>query len=131
MSLTTGRRRSRNRWTVLPMPQQDVINRIIKLGQQQQMTEGIEFYDRDQQDIGDQEDDTSKGDTAEELNDDGHTIIEIADEDEDYNNYDYNHNNGFEYVFGRPEVGSNIPNSKATYTSTVRPGSRGFIKELY
>jgi hypothetical protein len=28
----------------------------------------------------------------------------------------------------QPEIGSNIPNSKATYTSTVRPGSRGFIK---
>jgi hypothetical protein len=46
MSLTTGRRISRNRWTPLPMPQ-DVINRIIELGQQQHMAEGIEFYDRD------------------------------------------------------------------------------------
>jgi hypothetical protein len=29
---------------------------------------------------------------------------------------------------GRPEIGSNFPNSKATYTSTVRPGSKGFYK---
>jgi hypothetical protein len=101
MSLTTGRRISRNRWTPLPMPQ-DVINWIVELGQQQHMADGIEFYDRDRRDIGDEGDDLSE---PENEDNDDHTIIEVEDDEE--GNYNYNHDNEYEYIYRDVNDGAN------------------------
>jgi hypothetical protein len=121
MSLTTGRRISRNQWTALPMPQ-DVINRIVELGEQQYADAGIEFLDRDRRDIGDLGDNLSLGEQM-----DDQTVIEIADDNEEYNdnhdyinndneehndnhdyvNNDYNNNDGYEYVYREVNDGAN------------------------
>jgi hypothetical protein len=101
MSLTTGRRISRNRWTALPMPQ-DVINRITQMGQQQHADEGIEFQDRDRRDVGDQ------GNEEDNMNNnDDHSVIQIDQDDDDNNNYDYNYNNGYDYAYQEVNGGAN------------------------
>jgi hypothetical protein len=101
MSLTTGRRISRNRWTPLPMPQ-DVINRVIEMGQQQHMAEEIEFYDRDRRDIDDEGDDLDETGNAE---DDNHAVVEVDDDDE--GDYNYDIDNKYEYVYRDVNDGAN------------------------
>ena len=58
-SLSSGRVIKRNRWTVLPMPK-EVTDRVHKLSRRQE--EGIEFLDRNQQPLSDEDDATDDDD---------------------------------------------------------------------
>jgi hypothetical protein len=84
MSLTTGRRISRSRWTELPTPR-DVIDRIHALAQQQNTPRGLEILNRMREEI----DHDNKDDDASQDND---VHIAGVDDDDDniYNNVNYN-----------------------------------------
>ena len=64
MSLSTGQRLHRDRWTALPMPQ-DVINRVSNMGKQQKMPKSLTFADRfghELEDLHDEVDDAHDSD---------------------------------------------------------------------
>jgi hypothetical protein len=97
MSLTTGRRILRNRWTLLPMPQ-DVVDRITQMGLQQHLDEGIEFQNRDRQHIGNHDD---------EDDDDYHTIIDVDQEEEPIINVDQEEEPNYDYAYQEVNGGAN------------------------
>ena len=57
MSLTTGARITRHRWTPLPLPQ-DAVNRVAAIGCQQDMPSVITYANRHGQEIRDGLDET-------------------------------------------------------------------------
>jgi hypothetical protein len=92
MSLATGRRISRRRWTALPMPD-DVIERVHQIATQQNADHGLSFRDRnglsfdDDDEADDDEDDTSYPDNSDDGQDDV-TYYEDAYDDEQWINDD-------------------------------------------
>jgi hypothetical protein len=72
MSLATGRRLTRNRWTELPMPR-DAITRVGNLGRQQGMPKTITFADRFGHEIPDGEDNVDDDHDLDYDPDDGST----------------------------------------------------------
>jgi hypothetical protein len=83
MSLTTGRRITRRSWTALPMPQ-DVIARVNTITQQQNVNQGLLFFDRN----GLRDDD----DLAEDADDDDDTYYPPDDADDEPDNLYYDNN---------------------------------------
>lgn len=77
MSLTTGRRLSRNHWTMLPMPQ-DVIDRVHVLARRQNVLRGLEFLNRDNDPIVEND-----GDGAEPDGDDDDSSYGSQDAEDD------------------------------------------------
>jgi Reverse transcriptase (RNA-dependent DNA polymerase)/Zinc knuckle len=92
MSLTTGRRLTRNRWTCLPMPQ-DVIDRVNTLGRRSFAADDLTFAWRDGTPILDDNDDSgddadSDYDPAEDQLDDDASAAGVDDESDDDLFYD-------------------------------------------
>jgi hypothetical protein len=70
LSLTTGRKLTRNRWTALPMPQ-DVIDRVNTLGRRSNAASALSFAWRDGTPISDLDDDVDDADNSSYLPSDG------------------------------------------------------------
>ena len=79
MSLATGQRIRRSRWTALPMPT-DVVNRVSELGRAQNMPKTLTFADRHGKEIPDNLDDLS---TASDFDDDDYSVSTDSSDDTD------------------------------------------------
>lgn len=86
MSLTTGRRLNRYKWTMLPMPQ-DVIDRVHNLASLQSNGEGLLFLDRNGNDAQDNDEMSQQSDDEYDME------YNNNDDDDDIVNNDYNNDN--------------------------------------
>jgi hypothetical protein len=89
LSLTTGRRLNRNRWTKLPMPA-DVIDRVHTLVRRQNAALGITFADRTGQTLDDPEDDDSDDESYDPDDDNGDSDDDDGDSSDDDDGNDDN-----------------------------------------
>jgi hypothetical protein len=84
LSLTTGRRLNRNRWTALPMPV-DVINRVHTLARRSGASRGLTFADHSGDPLLEHDNDDSMDETYDPRNDPDHEDDDSTLDDDDDN----------------------------------------------